>query len=232
MRRACVLVLAAGAGLGVERLGSWLAAQLRDGHDVQDPVDAAVAAGGCHQGRGSDPQPMRGAPKPPARVISVHRLCLADRVAQPSPRVGQRTQLKAADRRIDRADRGRAAEHLPRQRASRRSEDARAGTPRPARRCAPPSWARAPRRSRDRAPSQLPAPRTALGQVVEAAVQTARARPARESCPSMPGPASRLLERLFRELARRLAALLTRDRRGGGSRNREGAARFRVGFAG
>src|SRR5215211_7029338 len=36
--------VAAGAGVGVDRLRAWFAAQLRDGHAVQDCVDAAVAA--------------------------------------------------------------------------------------------------------------------------------------------------------------------------------------------
>src|ERR1035438_8715660 len=38
-------VWSVGAGVGVDRLGAWLAAQLRDRHAVQDGVDPAVAAG-------------------------------------------------------------------------------------------------------------------------------------------------------------------------------------------
>ena len=38
-------VLSVGARVGVDLLGAWLAAQLRDGHPVKDRVDAAVAAG-------------------------------------------------------------------------------------------------------------------------------------------------------------------------------------------
>ena len=59
---------------------------------------------------GSDRQPMRGA-LPPARLISVHRLCLAGPRRATQPRVGQRTQLSAHDRRIDHRDR--TAEHPP-----------------------------------------------------------------------------------------------------------------------
>ena len=50
-------VLSVGACLGVDLLGAWLAAQLRDGHPVKDRVDAAVVAmadglAGAFGGRG------------------------------------------------------------------------------------------------------------------------------------------------------------------------------------
>ena len=39
-----LLGVAAGARVGVDRLGAWFAAQLGDGHPVQDRVDPSVAA--------------------------------------------------------------------------------------------------------------------------------------------------------------------------------------------
>ena len=96
---------------------------------------------------GSDRQPMRGALKPPARLISVHRLCLAGPRRATQPRVGSvRSSVRmiaesTAPIEIEQPNTPRTASAIWR-RESRY-------TPTSAVRCAP-SWARMPRRSRHR----------------------------------------------------------------------------------